>query len=491
METEIQLRNQIVQRLRDNQQQDENRLAFHLTPPLGLMNDPNGLVYYKGKYHVFFQWNPFDTKHTFKCWGHYSSTDFIHWEVHPPALVPSEWYEKDGCYSGSAIVYDNKLYLFYTGNVKTTDGGRETYQCLAVSDDGIHFEKKGPVIYLPEGFTPHFRDPKVWKQGNKWFMVIGAQTKELEGLITVFSSDDLINWQWLGPLAGNGVSLSKYFGYMWECPDFFALDGKDILIVSPQGLQAEPFKYENLYQSGYFIGEWDIKTNKYVHGTFKELDHGFDFYAPQTFEDPNGRRILLAWMGMGDEQEQTHQSIKSGWIHSLTIPRELTVKDGCLYQKPVEELRKLRNRVSSETFSMANEEIDVLLDSELQEIIIEFEQFEGKKWEIHIQNNCKLIFNKIESIVTLERQNFNHSKWEKRQCKIDKINNIHMYLDRTSLEIFLNDGQIVFSSRFYGENAKKQCSISVEGNTKFSWQNWSLNSYQYKNHKLKRLCTNV
>ncbi len=94
------------------------------------MNDPNGLVYYKGKYHVFFQWNPFDTKHTFKCWGHYSSTDFIHWEVHPPALVPSEWYEKDGCYSGSAIVYDNKLYLFYTGNVKTTDGGRETYQCL-------------------------------------------------------------------------------------------------------------------------------------------------------------------------------------------------------------------------------------------------------------------------------------------------------------------------------------------------------------------------
>lgn len=487
METEIQLRNQIFQRLIDYQHQDENRLAFHLTPPIGLMNDPNGLVYYKGKYHVFYQWNPFDTNHTFKCWGHYSSSDFIHWEEHPPALVPSEWYEKDGCYSGSAIVHDSKLYLFYTGNVKTTDGGRETYQCLAVSDDGVHFEKKGPVIYLPKGFTPHFRDPKVWKQEDKWLMVIGAQTEELEGLTAVFSSNDLINWQWQGPLAGNGVSLSKYFGYMWECPDFFSLNGKNILIVSPQGLEAQPFQYENLYQSGYFIGEWDSKTNKYVHGTFHELDHGFDFYAPQTFEDPNGRRILLAWMGMGDEQEQTHQSIKSGWIHSLTIPRELTVKDGCLYQKPIEELKQLRNKARSEFFSIANEEKEVLFDSELQEIIIDIEQFEGNKWEIQIHNNCKLIFNRKDSIVTLERQSFNRSKLETRQCNVNKIDNIHMYLDRTSLEIFLNDGQIVFSSRFYEETAKKQCLISVKGKAKLRWKNWSLYSYQYKNDTLKKV----
>src|SRR5690606_19108629 len=132
--------------------------------------------------------------------------------------------------SGSAIEYDNKLYLFYTGNVKTDNGGRETYQCLAVSEDGIHFDKKGPVIQLPEGYTSHFRDPKVWQQENKWFMVIGAQTTSLDGTVVLFSSDDLKHWQQEGPLAGNGITLPNYFGYMWECPDFFTLNNMDILL---------------------------------------------------------------------------------------------------------------------------------------------------------------------------------------------------------------------------------------------------------------------
>ncbi|WP_249315258.1 sucrose-6-phosphate hydrolase [Bacillus sp. FJAT-49711] len=483
MEKELQLRNDISQKLKLTQfkGKDHNRLAFHLTPPVGLMNDPNGLVYYKGKYHVFYQWNPFETKHTFKCWGHYSSKDLVHWDEHHPALIPSEWYEKDGCYSGSAIEYDHKLFLFYTGNVKKEDGNRETYQCLAISEDGIHFDKKGPVVHLPEGFTPHFRDPKVWQQENKWFMVIGAQTESLIGQAILFSSDDLEHWQMEGPLAGNGMSLSNNFGYMWECPDFFSLNNQDILLVSPQGLKSEPFKYENLFQSGYFIGEWDLKSNMYVHGEFTELDHGFDFYAPQTFEDQTGRRILFAWMGMGDEQEQFHHSIKYGWLHALTIPRELYVKDSCLYQKPIEELKLLRNKRDSDNITISNEKMEIPLDSELNEIMIDIEQFAGKQFEIQLQNNCKLIYNE-EGILTLERKSFDENQLETRQCKIDKLEKIHMFLDRSSLEIFLNDGKTVFTSRFYEETAKNQCVIAVKGKLKFGWEIWSLQSYQI-NHQ--------
>lgn len=186
MDKDLQLREEINKRLEQVQtkkMKDPYRLTFHLTPPVGLMNDPNGLVYFKDKYHVFFQWNPFGTKHTFKAWGHFSSEDFIQWEEHPPALVPSEWYEKDGCYSGSALTHQGKLYLFYTGNVRTNNGGRESYQCLAVSEDGIHFEKQGPVIELPKGYTSDFRDPKVWREKDRWYLVVGAQTESLEGLL--------------------------------------------------------------------------------------------------------------------------------------------------------------------------------------------------------------------------------------------------------------------------------------------------------------------
>jgi len=321
----------------------------------------------------------------------------------------------------------------------------------------------------------------VWQQENKWFMVIGAQTTSLDGTVVLFSSDDLKHWQQEGPLAGNGITLPNYFGYMWECPDFFTLNNMDILLVSPQGLKPEPFKYVNLFQSGYFIGKWDLKANTFVHGEFNELDHGFDFYAPQTFEDLTGRRILIAWMGMGDEQEQSHHSIKSGWVHALTLPRELYVKDGCLYQKPVEELKQLRKNAKSKKLTIANEQMEVPLDSELNEIYVEIDQFEGKQFEIQLQNNCKLIFNNEKGILTLERKSFDQVHVETRQCKIDKLQNIHMYLDRSSLEIFINDGQIVFTSRFYKKTEKNECIVTVEGKSKFSLKNWSLHPYQIKN----------
>lgn len=121
---------------------DPYRQHFHIMPPVGLLNDPNGVVYWKGVYHLFFQWQPFQTGHGAKFWGHYTTRDFVNWKREEIALAPSDWFDKNGCYSGSAVVKDDRLYLFYTGNVRDQDGNRETYQCLAVSDDGLTFEKK-------------------------------------------------------------------------------------------------------------------------------------------------------------------------------------------------------------------------------------------------------------------------------------------------------------------------------------------------------------
>lgn len=485
MNQDLQLREKIKEQLvsaKKNVENNKYRLAFHITPPVGLLNDPNGLIYFKGKYHVFFQWNPFETKHTFKAWGHVSSKDFIQWEEHPPALIPSEWYEKDGCYSGSAVEYNGKLYLFYTGNVRIEDGERETYQCLAISEDGVHFEKKGPVIELPDGYTTHFRDPKVWQEGEKWYMVLGAQTESLEGTVVLYSSSDLFHWQLEGPLAGPGNTLDHSFGYMWECPDFFQLNENDVFVCSPQGLESEQYKYQNLYQSGYFIGDWNRQTRKFNHNEFQELDYGFDFYAPQTFTDELRRRILIAWMGMGDEMEQHHPTVQDGWLHALTIPRELSIKEGKLYQKPVDELQTLRMNHHRRAFTLTNEEIEIELNSDLQEIMINIDQFEGREFSLQFPDRWKLTYTLEQGVVSFERTRFDSSEIEIRHCLIEHVDRIHILQDRSSVEIFLNNGEKVFTSRYYSNSDHYSCVVAVGGTLAVQWQNWELSSFSFQ-HK--------
>ena len=202
---------------------------FHIEAEKGLVNDPNGLIFWKGEYHVFYQLNPKSCEHTFKNWAHIKSKDLINWEKLPIALAPTDWFDKDGCYSGSAIEKDGKLYLMYTGNVKN-NGVRESYQCLAVSEDGISFKKLGPVIHnndIPKGYTRHFRDPKLLRKNGKFYVVLGAQRENLTGTILLYSSKDLFTWKFEQEI------IKGEFGYMCECPDYYEVNKQGVLIFSP------------------------------------------------------------------------------------------------------------------------------------------------------------------------------------------------------------------------------------------------------------------
>ena len=196
------------------------RPRYHISPEHGFLNDPNGLTQFRGKYHVFYQWLPDVVPQGNKQWRHCISDDLVHWTDEGSTLQPKEWYEKNGCYSGSGIATEDAYFLFYTGNVRDAEGGRETYQCVAVSDDGKSFRKKGPLIYLPDGYTAHFRDPKVWKKNDRWWMVVGAQTKELKGNVAIFESNDLKKWDY----RGNLLDTSMDWGYMCECPDVMDIE---------------------------------------------------------------------------------------------------------------------------------------------------------------------------------------------------------------------------------------------------------------------------
>ncbi|MBP2079600.1 glycoside hydrolase family 32 protein [Oceanobacillus polygoni] len=456
---------------------DPYRLHFHIMPLVGLLNDPNGFVFYKGKYHMFYQWNPFQTEHGAKFWGHAVSDDLVHWEEAPIALAPDQDYDKNGCYSGSAVVFMEKLYVFYTGNVKNEHGKRESYQCLAVSEDGIHFEKKGPVIHVPGGYTAHFRDPKVFEKDGQWYMVLGAQTENEQGEAVVYTSSDLENWSFQGALAGSGHNGLKDFGYMWECPDLFELNGHEILVVCPQGLSPKGFEYNNIFQSGYFTGKVDYEKVSFEHRNFVELDRGFDFYAPQTTEDASGRRILVGWMGNADDGESTHPTIKYEWIHALTLPRELQWKEGKLLQHPVEELQLLREDEIQHTGVVVSEEAVVLprVNGQVFELEIAIKNLAAASFSVEIGEKSTFHYDAKAQVCTFQRGAFSGNSVESRHCVLESLQNIRIFKDTSSIEIFINNGEEVFTSRVFEDPAiERVYFFAKDGHVTMDVQKWSI-----------------
>lgn len=435
------------------------RLRYHITPPAGLLNNPSGLCYFDEKYHVFYQWNPLELNHTQKLWGHVTSSDMIHWEQEqsPYALLPTDKYDKDGCYSGSAIVHENKMHVLYTGNVGTEESGpnrRKTANQILASynSETDTFDKHGVVIKgVPFGWTPHFRDPKVWQFEDKFFTVIGGQKKVKTGKVGaafVYSSKNLKRWKKVGELK---TSLEK-FGQLWECPDIFKLDGKDVFLFSPQGIEPEGYKYQNKEQSGYVVGLFDERKAIFDQfSQFEEIDRGHEFYAPQTFSTPDGRRVMIAWMGMPGEEE--HPTIKEGWMHALTIPRELSMKGNRIIQKPIRELKELRqDKLEYGEFIVEDEiwEREELV-GDAYELCVDVNVL-ADSFELIIKSSVRIIYNREKSLLTLERQGAHPKYKESRSVELSGENHkiqLQVFVDKSSIEIFVNGGAEVFTSRIF------------------------------------------
>ena len=321
------------------------RQGLHLEPPAGWLNDPNGLSYFKNHYHVYFQYDPESAEGTVKkCWGHYQSQNLIDWKFTGTVLWPDIPEDRDGVYSGCAVVCDDVLHIFYTGNVKEPGdydyitSGRGANVIHVSTKDGIHMSPKQVLLRnsdYPAFCSCHVRDPKVWFENDVWHMVLGARTLEDKGCVLFYTSPDLEHWIYERCVATGD------FGYMWECPDCFKVDGHKYLSLSPQGVPHGDTDFQNVYASGYFKFDRNLDDGDGIR-TFKEWDKGFDFYAPQTFEAPDGRRLLIGWMGIGDIP-YSNPTTAFGYQHCLTLPREITCGDnGVLLQNPMRELCSLR-----------------------------------------------------------------------------------------------------------------------------------------------------
>ncbi|VEC82122.1 glycoside hydrolase [Raoultella ornithinolytica] len=236
------------------------------------------------------------------------------------------------------MVDGDTLALIYTGHKFHGDPSDEEnlyqVQCLATSRDGIHFERQGMVLDTPPGLH-HFRDPKVWREGDSWYMIVGARVGDT-GQVRLYRSADLRQWHDEGILD----EAEDKMGYMWECPDFFTLGSKRVLMFSPQGMAAQGYQNRNLFQSGYLLGDWQPGQPFVREGEFVEMDHGHDFYAPQSFLTPDGRRIVIGWLDMWESPLPEQQD---GWAGMLSLPRELTLSaDNRLQMRPAKEVECLR-----------------------------------------------------------------------------------------------------------------------------------------------------
>lgn len=435
----------------NNVTNERYRQNYHIIPPQGWMNDPNGLCFFKGYYHVFFQYHPYSAEWGPMHWGHVRSLDLVHWEECPIALTPGDFEDKDGCFSGSAVVKDNKLYLIYTGHHYVEGTQQQKFwqnQNIAVSEDGLYFQKsdKNPIIATPpDDNSDDFRDPKVWHKKDVWYMVLGSQNKSKQGRVLLYRSKDLFKWDYLKVLATADPSANE--GYMWECPDFFELDNKKLLLVSPQGINAEHGMFKNIHQTGYFILDQD-KDNKSV---FHELDSGHDFYATQTCMTEDGRRIMFAWMDMWETKmrEQT-----DGWAGTMTLPRELTMHGDRLYTFPVAELKALRSKLLF-TQNKLSKEIIFKSSSHALEINADL-RWANFKTSIYFKLSDKA----RKQVLTIE---FNPQRQKaylqragedgERQASFSLMQQLKLkiYVDSSSVELFINGGESSFSERFYAE----------------------------------------
>lgn len=441
--------------------QASHSLEYHITPEVGLMNDPNGLVYFHGEYHVFFQWNPTGLTHTNKHWGHVVSQDMLHWQRLPAALSPSKPYDKDGIYSGSAVVHDDILYLFYTGNVVKEDGCKESYQCLATSTDGRTFIKHGCLFPHPEGYTRHVRDPKVWQADDFFWMLVGAQTVSEIGTVLLYRSKNLFNWEFMGPF---GENLPVTLGYMWECPDYLYFEETDVLLFCPQGLMQESHHFANIHQSGYFTGRLTTTGHfKKSAEAFQELDAGFEFYAPQTFQH-QGRTIMYGWMGfMSPEQESALPTVYDNWVHTLTIPRVLKIENQQVIQQPVPEMMQLRSAYGS-VDERLTEDKEFHFDQSAFELDLFFEKT-PTEFCLALVSGFVLRYDAQNYHLILERKNWLNQQIELRVGELNEgLTHLQLFVDGSSVEIFANHGHLVFSARYFMKDGQsKQRTVRIEG----------------------------
>ncbi|MDV5170362.1 sucrose-6-phosphate hydrolase [Photobacterium rosenbergii] len=426
--------------------------AYHIAPKTGHLNDPNGMVFDGEKYHLFYQWFPFGPFHGMKHWKYLITKDFIHFEE-GDVLAPENEFETHGIYSGGAICIDGFIYCFYSGNVMNEDG--ETFSqnqnVAKYSTDGKLLDRWNIVPEAPTGYTGNFRDPSPFinEEGELMF-VVGAQREGETGATLLYKMTSLTQAELVGEVSYGGKSdlAQQADVYMHECPDISHSNGKDLFILSPMGLKPQAERYNNIFSTQLMIGQYqrgEMHAEQVI-----ELDKGFDFYAPQTFTDSE-RNIMLAWCGNGSLSIPTELL---GWKFMLTMPRELVMEGSKLIQRPLAEFNQLKQPLVTleqpgrydidGNLSQSYITVDVIADQAFSLTLFEDSQYKL----ILTYQDGSLLLDRSQTIETDDMKRFG----SERTVKLESLQQLEIFIDNSVIEIFINGGEEVMTSRFFIPN---------------------------------------
>ena len=415
--------------------------TIHIKAPGCWMNDPNGFIYYRGKYHMFYQCFPFDTRWGRMHWGHAVSEDLVHWENKGIALFPSKHGDRDGCFSGSAVEHEGKLYLYYTGVRYLEEDPEDTNLCLnekfvstqmmITSEDGVHFDNIrdkreiiAPLEDRERGDAAHTRDPKVWRGSDAWYMVLGTHGSDSNGRLLFYRSADLENWSYVNAVSKSGL------GWMWECPDYYETKGGKVLSFSPMGFLKDGYREEN--QNICMVVDFEEEScTMRMPEQYQFLDYGLDLYAAQSTVDEDGRRVMAAWVRMPEAAD-------GEWIGMMCSPRVAEVEDGHIYFRMHPAVRGAYTRKIDRPDEAA--EAGYLIAADLEE---------GDRIEI----GGYLIYRKGNRICTDRSLTAGNDRDGRMQFETPEIKNgghVEILVDANLIEVFVNDGEYVISNVVYG-----------------------------------------
>jgi beta-fructofuranosidase len=449
---------------------DPHRPRFHFLPPGNWMNDPNGLIHWQGQYHMFYQHNP---NHPFWGdihWGHAVSSDLVHWRDLEPALTPDMPPVDDGgCWSGCTVNDNGVPTLLYTG---VKDGEQTT--CIATSDNNLlvwQKDKANPVLKAPQrpGFqSKNYRDPYVWREGDVWYQVI-SMTIHGRGQVLLYCSSDLKSWQYLHPLITDEVRQTiSDEADIWECPNFFALEDKWVLIVSI-------WKNHALLYPFAMIG--DFKDLRFYPEQQQRIDWGEKcFYAPLTFKDEQGRRLMFGWL---QEQRSREEQVRAGWSGVMSLPRVLSIENGKLKTDFAPELQALRQeKVELSDVTLNESRVLEHVNSDRLELQLSLYRHSATRSGVVFKHSSDeqtvITIDWVKNEVWLESANGSY------KSPFDALGNtidLHIFVDGSVLEVLVNR-EAVITCRVYPQHTGGAVELYSEGGESRveTLTAWSLNA---------------
>lgn len=460
---------------------DRYRPRWHISAPVGWINDPNGFCRFNGKYHLFAQFHPYDTKWGPMHWAHWSSDDLVTWSQERVALAPDQAFDAGGCFSGTAVVADQALVLMYTGVTLPDESGKcLQQQCVATSRDGSIFSKAtfNPVIpasALPEACSPFdFRDPCI-RRGAKGFEAWVASKRGNEGVILHFISKDIFAWKYQNVFLGS-------LGTMCECPDYFEWNGKKVLLTS---IIDERISDPYMRQAAYILVGREGQAAFIPEAEAQLIDEGMDFYAPQTTEMPDGRRVMIGWAQSWADAIPTRQ-LGLEWSGIMTLPRECSLRKGRLVQQPLRELMCLRGQMDRMDlgFFSGMTALEVFTGA-CRELLLELAPMTAQAFELRLMQTGNeyflLTYDFNAQSLTLDRSNCgpslgDHSRRTSNVPLVDGKLSLHIFIDRSIIEIFCNDGETALTALAFPNGTDYGASLYVKGTAKvLRAEGWLMN----------------